>query len=101
MKIIFPKPTKKRQEEARGRVRALYLLLTNEPSNHKEWARGEMRKRMRTVGERRGESLGKRKRKDQKKVNVKRKEKRQGKNRIIEQGMGKKWMKRREKRNKI
>ena len=43
MKIIFPKPTKKRQEEARGRVRVLYLLLTNEPSNHKEWA-GEERK---------------------------------------------------------
>lgn len=38
MKIIFPKPTKKRQEEVRGRVRVVYLLLTNEPSNHKEWA---------------------------------------------------------------
>lgn len=50
MKIIFPKPTKKRQEEARGRVRVLYLLLTNEPSNHKEWARGERRE-----GVRRGE----------------------------------------------
>lgn len=60
MKIIFPKPTKKRQEEARGRVRVLYLLLTNEPSNHKEWARGETRKGKRTVGEREGRGKGRR-----------------------------------------
>lgn len=26
------------------RVRGLYLLLTNEPSNHKEWAGGETKK---------------------------------------------------------
>lgn len=63
MKIIFPKPTKKRQEEARGRARVLYLLLTNEPSNHKEWAREERRGE-----ERRGEQ---RQCKDKK--NVKRK----------------------------
>lgn len=28
-------------EASGGRVRALYLLLTNEPSNDKEWAGGE------------------------------------------------------------
>lgn len=59
MKIIFPKPTKKRQEEARGRVRVGYLLLTNEPSNHKEWARGERRKGM-WRAERRNEKREKR-----------------------------------------
>lgn len=67
MKIIFPKPTKKRQEEARGRLRVLYLLLTNEPSNHKEWARWERREGVRRVEERRGNLAGERKCKDQKK----------------------------------
>ncbi|KAF3832460.1 hypothetical protein F7725_026125 [Dissostichus mawsoni] len=38
---------KKGQEEARGRVRVLYLLLTNEPSSHKEWAREERREGVR------------------------------------------------------
>lgn len=40
MKIIFPKSTEKRQGRPGGRARELQLLLTNEPSNYKEWARG-------------------------------------------------------------
>lgn len=36
---------KKETGEAGGRVRVLYLLLTNEPSNYKEWAGGGEAKR--------------------------------------------------------
>lgn len=54
MKIIFPKTTEKRREEARGRTRVLYLLLTNEPSSHKEWAEEERREGIKRGGERVG-----------------------------------------------
>ncbi len=64
MKIIFPKPTKKRQEKAGvgsggkgGGFRVLYLLLTNEPSNYKEWVREASREGMRS-GEGRGQGRG-------------------------------------------
>lgn len=71
MKIIFPKPTKKRQEEARGRARVLYLLLTNEPSSHKEWAREERRggkeRREEMRREKRGKESRERKYKEEKK----------------------------------
>lgn len=32
------------------RVRGLYLLVTNEPSNHKEWAGGETKKGLERAG---------------------------------------------------
>ncbi len=71
----------------------LYLVLTNEPSNHKEWAREERRE-----GVRRGKEREKRKRKCKGQKKKWWKKKMQGKNRIIEQGNG---IKKRGKRNKI
>ncbi len=74
-----------------GGFRVLYLLLTNEPSNYKEWVR-----------EARREGVNRRGEKGQGRGNVRiRKEwwkERQGKNGIIERVMGKELSKRKGKR---
>lgn len=68
-----------------GGFRVLYLLLTNEPSNYKEWVREASREGMRS-GEGRGQGRGN--------VKIRKKwwkKKGWGKKGIIERVMGKKW----------